>query len=41
VPHTLGDLGDPDLAPMLLAWGMAKSAVVRERATTHPPPEAS
>jgi hypothetical protein len=31
VPHTLGDLGDPDLAPLHLAWGMAKSAVVRAR----------
>jgi hypothetical protein len=32
VPHTLGDLGDPDLAPLLLAWGMAKAAVLRARA---------
>jgi len=32
VPHSLGDLGDPDLAPMLLAWGMAKAAVLRARA---------
>jgi hypothetical protein len=32
VPHTLGDLGDPDLAPLHLAWGMAKSAVLRARA---------
>ncbi len=31
VPHTLGDLGDPDLAPLHLAWGMAKSAVLRAR----------
>lgn len=31
VPHTLADLGDPDLAPMLLAWGMAKAAIVRSR----------
>jgi hypothetical protein len=29
VPHTLGDLGDPELAPLLLAWGMAKTAVLR------------
>ena len=28
VPHTLGDLGDPDLAPLMLAWGMAKAAVL-------------
>jgi hypothetical protein len=32
VPHTLGDLGDPDLAPLMLAWGMAKAAVLRQRA---------
>jgi hypothetical protein len=32
VPRTLGDLGDPDLAPMLLAWGTAKAAVLRARA---------
>src|SRR5262249_4887381 len=32
VPHSLGDLGDADLAPMLLAWGMAKAAVLRARA---------
>jgi hypothetical protein len=31
VPHTLGDLGDPDLAPMLLAWGMAKASILRSR----------
>jgi hypothetical protein len=31
VPHTLGDLGDPDLAPLHLAWGMAKAAVIRAR----------
>jgi len=34
VPHSLGDLGDPDLAPLLLAWGMAKAAVLRARAGT-------
>ena len=33
VPRTLGDLGDPDLAPLMLAWGMAKAAVLRGRAT--------
>jgi hypothetical protein len=31
VPHTLGDLGDPDLGPLHLAWGMAKTRVVRAR----------
>lgn len=31
VPRTLGDLGDPDLAPLHLAWGMAKAAVIRTR----------
>jgi hypothetical protein len=34
VPRTLGDLGDPDLAPLLLAWGLAKSAVLRARGAT-------
>jgi hypothetical protein len=34
VPRTLGDLGDPDLAPLHLAWGMAKAAVLRARAET-------
>lgn len=29
VPHTLGDLGDPELGPLLLAWGLAKTAVIR------------
>jgi hypothetical protein len=31
VPRTLGDLGDPDLAPLHLAWGMAKAAAMRAR----------
>jgi hypothetical protein len=31
VPHTLGDLGDPELAPLHLVWGMAKAAVIRAR----------
>jgi hypothetical protein len=31
VPRTLGDLGDPDLAPLHLAWGMAKATVIRAR----------
>ncbi|HUF83748.1 MAG TPA: hypothetical protein VMQ81_04050 [Acidimicrobiia bacterium] len=29
VPRTLGDLGDEDLGPLLLAWGMAKAASLR------------
>jgi hypothetical protein len=33
VPRTLGDLGDPDLAPLHLAWGMAKAGVIRARRT--------
>lgn len=31
VPRTLGDLGDPELAPLHLAWGMAKATVLRVR----------
>jgi len=31
VPRTLGDLGDPELAPLHLAWGMAKASVIRAR----------
>lgn len=31
VPHTLGDLGDPDLGPLHLAWGMAKTRWVKAR----------
>jgi hypothetical protein len=31
VPRTLGDLGDPDLGPLLLAWGLAKAAALRAR----------
>jgi hypothetical protein len=31
-PRTLGDLGDPELGPQLLAWGLAKAAVLRARA---------
>jgi len=31
-PRTLGDLGDPDLAPLHLAWGLAKATVLRARA---------
>ena len=31
VPRTIGDLGDPELAPLHLAWGMAKATVIRAR----------
>jgi hypothetical protein len=31
VPDTLADLGDDDLAPLHLAWGVAKATVVRAR----------
>jgi hypothetical protein len=31
VPTTLGDLGDPDLAPLQLVWGLAKATVMRAR----------
>lgn len=30
VPRTLGDLGDESLAPLHLAWGLAKAALLRE-----------
>ena len=36
VPRTLGDLGDPDLAPLHLAWGMAKASVIRARRARTP-----
>jgi len=29
VPRTLGDLGDEELSPLLLAWGLAKAATLR------------
>jgi hypothetical protein len=32
VPRTLGELGDDDLAPLQLAWGLAKAKVLRARA---------
>jgi hypothetical protein len=32
VPSTLGDLGDPELGPLQLAWGLAKAKVLRARA---------
>jgi hypothetical protein len=36
VPRTLGDLGGPDLAPLHLAWGMAKATVIRARRARSP-----
>jgi hypothetical protein len=33
VPHSLADLGDADLAPMLMEWGVGKSKVLRGRTT--------
>jgi hypothetical protein len=36
VPRTLGDLGDPELAPLHLAWGMAKASLIRARRTRTP-----
>lgn len=36
VPRTLGDLGDPELGPLHLAWGMAKATVLRALARTKP-----
>jgi hypothetical protein len=32
LPRTLADLGDPDLGPLQLAWGLAKAGVLRARA---------
>jgi hypothetical protein len=37
VPRTLGDLGDEDLAPLLLVWGTAKATVLRARAARKRP----
>jgi hypothetical protein len=31
-PHAVGDLGDPELGPLLLAWGLAKARALRSRA---------
>ncbi len=30
VPRTLGDLGDQDLGPLHLAWGIAKATAIRQ-----------
>jgi hypothetical protein len=32
LPRTLADLGDPELGPLQLAWGLAKAGVLRARA---------
>jgi hypothetical protein len=37
VPEHLGDLGDEDLGPLLLAWGLAKAAVLRSRSPRDAP----
>jgi hypothetical protein len=37
VPESLADLGDEDLGPLLLAWGLAKAAVLRARAASGDP----
>jgi hypothetical protein len=34
VVHGLGDLGDPELAPFQMAWGLSKAKVLRARRTT-------
>lgn len=39
VPQSLADLGDDDLAPMLMVWGIGKSKVLRARTTGSQPPE--
>ena len=31
-PQALGDLGDPEMGPLLLAWGMTKARLLRGRA---------
>jgi hypothetical protein len=38
VPEHLSDLGDEDLGPLLLAWGLAKAAVLRSRQARHAGP---
>ncbi len=35
VPHALAELGDDDLGPTLLVWGLGKSAVLRARSNRH------
>ena len=38
VPQSLADLGDEDLAPMLMVWGVGKSKVLRTRRPESFPP---
>jgi hypothetical protein len=38
VPQSLADLGDEDLAPMLVVWGVGKSKVLRARQPDSFPP---
>jgi hypothetical protein len=35
VPHAIVELGDDDLGPALLAWGLGKAAVLRARSNQH------
>jgi len=37
-PHTFADLGDPDLGPLHLTWGIAKARVLRAPPEKHPGP---
>ena len=37
VPQSLADLGDDDLAPMLMAWGVGKAKVLRARVSRFGP----
>jgi len=39
VPRSLADLGDDELGPMLMAWGLGKARVVRARAPRSGPLE--
>jgi hypothetical protein len=39
VPRSLADLGDDELAPMLMAWGLGKARVLRARAPRSGPVE--
>ena len=38
VPRSLADLGDEELAPMLMAWGIGKSKALRAQAARHQRP---
>jgi hypothetical protein len=39
VPRSLADLGDDELGPMLMAWGLGKARVLRARAPRSEPGE--